>query len=162
MKASWIGIVIVIVIVVAAGVGFGAYTMGKSAGQQQALQARTAFLQARGFGGATGAATGGQGAAAGRNFDPNNFASGQVKTISGNTIELSTATSVVTVQLSAQTIISKTVNGTVSDIQPGERITIQGTRASDGTLQAQSVQIGRAGFPGGNTGAQSAQGGGTQ
>ena len=137
MSTKWIAIVVAAVVVVAAAAGFGGYTAGTSAGRAQALAARTQFLQARGLGGGQG----GQGA--GGQFNPNNFVNGQVKAINGNAIELSTATAVVTVDLGSNTQILKMGAGSASDIQPGERITVQGTRNSDGSLTAQSVQIGR-------------------
>jgi Domain of unknown function (DUF5666) len=151
MNVKWAAIVVAIVVVVAAAAGFGGYTMGKNAGQAQALTARSAFLTARGAGGTGG--TGGAGG--GRNIDPNTFASGQVKSISGDTVQLSTATDVLTVKLSSQTQIQKQATGAVSDIQPGERLTIQGTRAADGTFTAETVQIGRSG---GGPGAAAANG----
>ena len=102
MKLKWVAIVAVIVIVVAAGVGYGAYTYGKTAGETQALATRNAFLAARLAGGGGTAADGGFAGAAGGtgrgNFDPNNFANGQVKSVNGDTIQLSTATDVVTVE----------------------------------------------------------------
>jgi hypothetical protein len=146
MNVKWVVIVVAIVVVVAAAAGFGGYTMGMNAGVTQALAARNTFLAARGAGGTggTGGFAGGTGGAAGgRNLDPNNFASGQVKSVSGDTVQLSTATDVLTVKLSSQTQIQKQASGAISDIQPGERLTIQGTRAADGTFTAQSIQIGR-------------------
>ncbi len=143
MNVKWAAIVVAIVVVVAAAAGFGGYTMGKNAGVAQALAARNQFLTARGAGG-TGGGTGGTGGTGGgRNFDPNTFASGQVKSVSGDAIQLSTANEVLTVKLGSQTQIQKQATGAISDIQPGERLTIQGTRAADGTFTAQTVQIGR-------------------
>ena len=154
MNVKWAAIVVLIAVVVAAAAAFGGYTMGKNAGAAQALAARNQFLAARGAGGTNG--TGGAGGfgggaggfgggAGGRNFDPNSFAAGQVKSVSGDTIQLSTANEVLTVKLSSQTQIQKQTSGTISDIQPGERLIVQGARAADGTFTAQSVQIGRPG-----------------
>jgi hypothetical protein len=156
MNGKWAAIVVVIVVVAAAAAGYAGYTMGKNAGVAQGITARNAFLAARGVGGTGGNGGGGggfgggAGGAGGRNFDPNNFAAGQVKSISGDTVQLSTATDVVTVKLTDQTQIQKQASGTVSDIQPGERLTVQGTRNSDGSFTAQTVQVGRQGFGGGN------------
>jgi hypothetical protein len=161
MKGKWIALIIVALVVVAAAGAFGGYTTGVNAGKSQALAARTAFLAERGNGnGQGGAAFGGQGGTGGRQFNPNNFASGQVKQIDGNTIQLSTAQAVVTVKLSDQTQIQKMGAGTLSDITTGERITVQGTRGSDGVMTAQSVQIGGR-FPGGGPNGQPGQGTGT-
>jgi hypothetical protein len=89
---------------------------------------------------------GGQGAGGqngNRQFNPNNFAFGQIKQISGNTLVLTTPNNGdVTVTIGDQTQIEKTVQGSLSDIQPGQRISAQGTRASDGTFAADSIQIG--------------------
>jgi hypothetical protein len=169
MGAKWIAIVVVVVIVVGAAAGFAAYNMGVQAGLQQAQNIRSQFFADRGLGGgaAGGAAAGGFGGQTGTNrqFNPNNFATGQVKTVNGNTVELSTATEVLKVQLTDQTQIQKTGPGTVSDIQAGERVTVQGARGSDGTFIAQSIQIGgNRGFGGqggtGGAGGQSGTGGG--
>lgn len=140
MKAKWIAAVAGIVIVVAALVGFGGYSLGVKAGQAQALTARTRFFADRGVGGNGQGAVGGQGGAG--QFGSDNFASGQVKQIDGNTIQLSTAQNVLTVKLTDQTQIEKMATGSPSDIQPGERITIQGTKGSDGVFTAQTIQIG--------------------
>jgi hypothetical protein len=162
MKGKWIAVIVVGVIVVGALAGFAGYTAGVNAGKTQALAARDAFLAARGAGnGQGGAAFGGQGTTGGQNggrqFNPDNFATGQVKQIDGNTIQLSTAQSVLTVKVNDQTQIQKMGAGTVSDIQTGERITVQGTRGADGVMTAQSVQIGGR-FPGGGPNGQPGQG----
>jgi hypothetical protein len=72
---------------------------------------------------------------------------GQVKQVDGNTVQLSTATEVLKVKIGVKTQIQKMGQGSLSDIQPGDRITVQGTRKSDGTFTAQMIQIGAA--PGG-------------
>jgi hypothetical protein len=151
MNAKWAAIVAVIVVIVAAVAGFGGYTAGKSAGVAQAAAIRNNFFAARGGGQGGQGGSGGQGA---RNFNPDNFATGQVKSISGDTIQLSTATDVLTVKLNDKTQIQKQAQGTVNDIQTGERLVIQGQRASDGTLTAQTIQIGRGPGPGGNGGSR--------
>ena len=68
--------------------------------------------------------------------------SGQVKQIDGNTVQLSTANEVLKVTIGDQTRIQKMGDGSLSDISAGERITVQGTRKSDGTFTAQMIQIG--------------------
>ncbi len=59
-----------------------------------------------------------------------------------------------------QTQIQKMGQGSLGDIQPGERITVQGTRGSDGSFSAQMIQIGGApggGMPGQAPGAPSSK-----
>ncbi len=155
MNSKWYAITAVVVIVVAAVAAFGGYSYGLQQGQLRASDIRNQFLAARGLGGNGAQAGGGQGfggqgatGTGNRQFNANNFANGQVKSISGDTIQLSTATEVLTVKLTSQTQIEKMGQGSASDIQAGERITIQGTRASDGSFTAQNIQIGNRGFGG--------------
>ncbi len=163
MKVKWIAVAVASVIVVGVVAGFGGYTLGVKAGQTRAADIRTNFLAARGAGtgqqgagmpgqgapGMPGAPAGGQtgGQNAGAQFNPANFATGQVKQVDGNTVQLSTANEVLKVTIGDQTRIQKMGDGSLSDISAGERITVQGTRKSDGTFTAQMIQIGAA--PGG-------------
>jgi hypothetical protein len=167
MNGKWIGIVVLIVIVVGAAAGYGGYSFGHQAGLTDAQNIRNSFLASRGMGGGgfgggaggsgygggaggggSGSGTGGGyggatgGGTGGRQFSSANFANGQVKDINGNTIDLTTASSQLQVVISPQTQIEKQSQGSISDIQPGARITVQGTRAADGSMTAQTVQIG--------------------
>ena len=157
MKVKWIAVAVASVMVVGVAAGFGGYTLGMKAGQTRSADIRTNFLAARGAGtGQQGAGMPGQGApaggqtggqTAGAQFNPANFAMGQVKQVDGNTVQLSTANEVLKVTVGDQTRIQKMGDGSLSDINAGERITVQGTRKSDGTFTAQMIQIGAA--PGG-------------
>ncbi|HEX9116645.1 MAG TPA: DUF5666 domain-containing protein [Anaerolineae bacterium] len=99
-----------------------------------------------GRGQGAGAPNGGSG---GRQFNPDSFATGQVKQVDGKTIQLTTTGgSVVSVTLNDQTLIQKTMAASVSDIAVGERITTQGTRGSNNTFTAQSIQVGDTRAPG--------------
>lgn len=68
---------------------------------------------------------GGQGGAFG-NFAQfgNCVARGTIKSVNGNTVEISTPVSVVTVTIGDQTIISKTDVGSLSDLKTGDRVTV--------------------------------------
>ncbi len=159
MKGKWIALIVVGFVVVAAIGAFGGYTTGVKAGVAQGIATRNAFLAARGFNtGQGGTASNGQGSN-GRQFNPGNFTAGLVKQINGNTIQLTTAQSVVTVQVTDQTQIQKSAPGALSDIQAGERITVQGAPGSNGVITAQSIQIGGR-FPGGGQNGQPGQGNG--
>jgi hypothetical protein len=160
---KWIALAALIVILVAGATGAAAYNAGKQAGVTEALAARNNFFQARGGGAAAqggaaggaaaqgnGSARSGQGGAAATG----NFAAGQVKSINGNNLEISTATDVTKVKLTDKTQIQKTVSGTPSDITTGERVVVQGTKGADGVVEANSIQLGagRFGGPGGAQG----------
>jgi hypothetical protein len=69
--------------------------------------------------------------------------SGQVKTIEGNVLTISTAEDVTTVNLSPDTRIQKTELVTLSpaDLQPGMRLMIVGEKDSDGNVAASQVMI---------------------
>jgi hypothetical protein len=161
MKGKWIALIVVALVVVAAAAAFGGYTTGVNAGKAQALAARNAFLADRGAANGQGAAGFNGGQNGGRQFNADNFASGQVKQIDGNTIQLSTAQAVVTVKVNDQTQIQKMGAGSLGDIQTGERITVQGTRGADGVMTAQSIQIGGGLRGGGGPNGQPGQGTGT-
>jgi len=95
---------------------------------------------------------GGQGAAgrAGASPSPTDgdrqgSVTGTVARRDSDTIEVTTATGSVSVKLSGNTAIRKTVEATAADITPGQSVLVQGQRNPDGSLAAASIQIGTAG-----------------
>ena len=144
MKAKTIVVAVILLVVAAGAAGFGGYTVGKKAGQQSALAARNAFLQARGGqpqgrGPPAGGAPQGQ---VGGGFDSGNVANGEVKQVDGDTLLLSTAQEVMTVHLTGDTEIRTMATGTVADLVAGERVTVLGERGDDGSMTARSIQLG--------------------
>ena len=73
---------------------------------------------------------------------------GQVKTIQGNTMVVSTAQDVTTVHLSDTTQIEKSVAGAIADLQPGIRVLVAGERDADGNISASRVTILNGALPG--------------
>ncbi len=127
---------ILAVVLVAAGSFWG----GMAYQTNQANQARTNFLNARGQvnggqlpGDGTGFPTGGGFGGGGT--------AGQVKSIDGNVMTISTAQDVTTVNLSESTQIEKTVAGTTVDLQPGTRVMVTGQRDSNGNITASQITI---------------------
>lgn len=51
-------------------------------------------------------------------------ARGQIKSVNGDTVEISTAANVVTIKVNDATVISKTDRGTISDLKVGDRVTV--------------------------------------
>jgi hypothetical protein len=90
---------------------------------------------AAGFPGANGTGVGQSGS--------RNGISGQVKTLEGDVLTVSTAEDVVTVDLSADTQIQKTslVTLTTADLQPGTRVMIIGEKDADGNISASQIMI---------------------
>jgi hypothetical protein len=66
---------------------------------------------------------------------------GQVKSMDGNVLQLSTAQDVTTVNLTGDTIIIKSVEGTVSELQPGTRVMVVGERDDQGNITASQITI---------------------
>jgi hypothetical protein len=120
---------------VAAGAGF---EYGKSYQGNQANQIRSQFLRSRGINpnGGAGPEAGGFG---GGGFGGGTF--GQLKSVNGNTLTLTTQNGDVTVDLTANTQIEKTTSGTPADLQAGQQLVVRGQRDSSGTVTAESVQI---------------------
>jgi hypothetical protein len=133
IKIFWIVVGIVLVGVAA----FGGFEEGKAYQSNQAATIRNQFFQGRGLSANISGtpSSGNRGAAFGGGV------TGRVKDIQGNTLDLSTATDVTTVDLSANTQIEKAVPGTSADLQPGELLVIRGSRNSDGSLAADQIQI---------------------
>ncbi len=138
-------------IVVLLAVGGGAFYGGILYEQQQATNLRNTFFAGRngngqggtGQGGGNGFAFGGgQGQGQGGG---NRGTFGQIKTIDGNTITVSTPQNVVTVTVSDSTVIMKTVTGTVGDLKVGDTIVVRGQPDASGNVAATNIQEGGAG-----------------
>ncbi len=67
--------------------------------------------------------------------------SGQVKTVDGASITISTAEDVTTVNLSEATRIQQTVSLPVSDLKPGMRVMVIGEKDEDGKINAVQIMI---------------------
>jgi len=125
------------VIVLCAAVGAGAFYGGTIYERNQVANVRNSFFNGRG--GAGGGGGGGGGGAGGGGFGGGVF--GTVKTVTGNTLQVSTAQNVTTVNLSDATTVMKTITGTVSDIAVGDTITVRGQADSSGAVAATSIQV---------------------
>ncbi len=141
MKPLIIAIVAALVIVV----GAGSFFAGSAYGQQQAQNVRNDFFRARqgGTGGPNGAQPqNGQNAQGGQNGQFGRPAAfGTIKSVNGNTMVVTQQDgSTVTVTLDSQTQIIKTVNGTTSDLQAGDRVTVMSDQTT-GNIVARSIQL---------------------
>lgn len=128
----------VALLAIAAGGGFEG---GIAYQRNQANQIRNQFFQSRG----SNASNGGQ-PASGSSSNPGfsrfgGGVTGSIKSIQGNQLELSTATGVTTVNLTANTQIEKSISGTPADLQPGEQLVVRGQSDSNGNVTADQIQI---------------------
>jgi hypothetical protein len=150
MKALYIIGAIVLVVLVGAGGFYGGVVYAQSQTQNTAAD----FTRLRGTDSGNNAAAAGPCGFAGRAFGGNRqggsqsggqsgtpgsssgsgqgslaqmgncVARGTIKSINGNTVQISTPVSVVTVTVGDKTIISKTDTGSLSDLKTGERVTV--------------------------------------
>ena len=140
---KWIYIAggIVLLLGLCAGSFYGGITYQRS----QVQQIQNEFMQARGFPQGTPGAGGvqpGQGGGQPRTFIAGGGGvSGQVKTVEGNTLTLSTAEDVTTVIVSDDTQITLSVSGSLADLQTGQRVMVTGERDASGQVNALRISI---------------------
>jgi hypothetical protein len=71
-------------------------------------------------------------------------AAGRVKFIDGSTIYVTDPTgTTIEVRTSRASRFTKPARGTLSDVRPGDQITVHGSRGSDGAVRASSVVVSR-------------------
>ncbi len=153
----------VLVLLLVAGLGvYGGVRLQKSRGGSSNTSASSIasalasrFGAARGSGGAAtrgagASGTGGFGGFGGGGGGLGGATTGTVKLVDGNTIYLSqTDGSIVKVTTTPSgTTVTKTVPSSVSAIQPGETLVVQGSTGSDGTVTATRVTDAGAGATG--------------
>lgn len=74
---------------------------------------------------------------------------GQVKSLKGDELQISTANDVTTVRLSEDTLIQMTATVSANELAPGVRVMVVGEADADGVIQASQVRILDEGFMGG-------------
>ncbi len=139
MKSTLIAIVVIVLVVV---VGVGGFFAGNSFGSNaQALSTVNQFRTRRAGTGAPGGAPSGQGTPGGTQ-GRRPVAFGTVKSVQGNTIQVTAQDgTLTTVTTDSKTVVLKTVTGAMTDIQPGERVTVMGSQSgNDVTATDISVQ----------------------
>jgi hypothetical protein len=133
------GIVLVIALLAGSFYGGVAY--------QSSVQTRNqaAFFTQRGFGvngtPEPGFGLGGTPQPGGARGGFGGGATGSVKSINGNTLQISTAQDVTTVNLDDSTRIEKSAPATTSDLQVGLRVTVTGQRDANGVITASQILI---------------------
>ncbi len=136
---GWVYGVMAGLVVLAIVAGVGGFVVGMGVGSRRAANVRRQFLAERtggsgGFGLWLGnAPDGGQG-----NAGP--AVMGTVKSVNGDTVTVTTRNGDVEVRVGSDTTVRKMGEGTIADIQPGQRITVMGDSAN-GTVTARSVQV---------------------
>jgi hypothetical protein len=123
--------VVILAVVVAAAAFWGGMTYEKS---------KAASFAGAGAGGRFAGRFGGGAAGGGQRMTP---VSGQIVNTGSNTItvKLSDGSSKI-VDLTGQTMISKSSKGSASDLTTGQQVTAFGATNSDGSITAQAVNVG--------------------
>lgn len=137
------GLIVLLAVVLLAAVAGGAFYAGMQVGKNQAQQQMAQFArqrfaamqQGRQLPGATPGAA--QGA---RAFGAEGGLAGTVKALQGDFLVLATDQGDVQVRVTESTLIRKTMNVTLQDLEEGERVVVSGTRAQDGTVTARAIQ----------------------
>lgn len=138
-------IIVIGMIVLIALVAAGSFYGGMMYQTNQASQARQEFMAARGMSDESQfpgdmPPMGGQFQQDGSGF-PGRGAAGQVKSIEGNVMTISTAQDVTTVNLSEDTQIEMTVSRLIGDLQVGMRVMVMGERDDDGVINASQITV---------------------
>ena len=139
----------IVIILAAAG---GAFYGGMLYERQQAANLRAAFFSDRGGGTGGNDGTGGGGDGGGNffglggggNAPGGRGAVGQIKSIDGDTITLSTPQREVEVRITDTTQFQKVVAGERGDLAAGDTITVRGQADANGNVTADSIQVGGA------------------
>lgn len=137
MKKVWIILgAVVLAVIIAAGSFYG----GMAYQRNRVSQIQASFFANRG-------GTPGQGGSQG--FNPNNAQrrafgggiTGQVKSIEGDVLTISTPQNVTTVNLTGTTRVEKASQGSASDIQTGDQVMVTGQRDTNGNITAATILI---------------------
>jgi hypothetical protein len=142
-------LLIVGIVILAAAAAAGGFYGGVQFQSGKADQAQANFERARGEFSPGQAPNGmdnfpgGAGPAGGQAFGMRGGISGQIKSVDGNTLTISTAEDVTTVNLSAATQIQETrvVELSLSDLQPGVRVMVSGEKDENGVVAATQIII---------------------
>jgi hypothetical protein len=135
------------VIVLIAGAGVGGFFYGKSYESNRANTIRDNFMRERGIQGFDPNTAPSQGQVFnqdGINVVGGGFgrgASGEIKSIDGNTLTLGVGENETKVTLADNTAIVKTVAGSTADLTAGLQIMVVGERDADGMITATQVTI---------------------
>lgn len=145
-------ILIISIILVIAAVGAGSFWGGMKYQENKISQAQANFFAARGQA-QTGDMPSGvmpgsgqfpgdrQGTGGRQGMIFGGGVVGQIKSVEGDVITLSTAQDVTTIKLTSETVIRQTVTASLADLEPGMRITVSGERDKDGNISATQIQV---------------------
>ncbi len=136
-------LIIVGAIILAGGIAVGSFYCGMAYQQNQATQARNEFMRSRGLDpNAQNSPAGGPGQAPGQGVGGfGGGATGQIESIDGDTITLTTAGNTTNVALIDTTKVIKSVEGSMTDLQVGMQVLVSGQRDTKGNITATQIMV---------------------
>jgi hypothetical protein len=145
-RVTWPIAALLVLLVASAGIWGGAY-MQRHTSSSSASAASLVGGAFRRSGSGAGGASAFAGAAA------SNATSGTVTDIIGNTLYVTNSSgNLVSVTIGSNTTIDRNAKSTLSALQPGDTVTVQGTKSADGTVTAATVSATQAGVTAGGFG----------
>lgn len=142
VRMPWLAALLLVLLVASVGIWGGAYMQRHSS---STASTSSAFPFAA-LAGARSGGAGGAGGASGLSAALANITSGTVTDIIGNTLYVTTASgNLVAVQISSNTTVDRNAKSSLSAIQPGDTVTVQGTKSSSGSVSAASVSATQSG-----------------
>ncbi len=151
-RIPWLMAVLLVLLVASIGLWAGAYLQRHSS---SSASATSAFGSGSPFGsgGFPGARSSGSGGSGGFPGLPSNATSGTVTDIVGNTLYVTDSSGkLVAVTVTSNTTLNRNAKSSLSSLQPGDSVTVQGTKSKNGTVNASSVSATQAGVSSGFSG----------
>jgi len=146
-RVPWLAAVLLVLLVASLGLWGGAYL------QRHSSSSSSATASPFGAGGFPGASSSGSGGSGGFPGLPSNATSGTVTDIVGNTLYVTDSNGkLVAVTVTSNTTVNRNAKSSLSSLEPGDSVTVQGTKAKNGTVSASSVSATQAGVSSGFSG----------
>ena len=159
-RVPWLMAVLLVLLVASISLWAGAYLQRHSSSSASATSpfgGGSPF----GSGGFPGSRSSGSGGSGGFPGLPSNATSGTVTDIEGNTLYVTDSSGkLVAVTVTSNTTVNRNAKSTLSSLEPGDSVTVQGTKSKNGTVSASSVSATQAGVSSGGFGGLGALGAG--
>jgi len=140
VRMPWSATLLLVLLVASVGIWGGAYM------QRHSSSSTTSTASAFPFAGLSGARAGGTSGASGLSAALANITSGTVTDIIGDTLYVTTSNgNLVAVHIGSNTTVDRNVKSSLSAVQPGDTVTVQGTKSSSGSVTAASVSATQSG-----------------
>jgi Cu/Ag efflux protein CusF len=153
-RVTWPVAALIVLAVAAGGIWGGAYLQRHHSSTSSAASLFGSFRRGAGGSGGTGSTgSGGAGSGAGgiaAAAAASNLTAGTVTDIIGNTLYVTNSSGdLVEVTIGSNTTVNRNAKSTLSELKPGDTVTVTGTKSSNGALVASTVSATQAGVSSG-------------